>query len=104
MDSPLKPNDVAVVLRPIIEDGVEWDGAFQMLVSVAGPVTLGEEPMRSLMTVASYLAAAVPLMEESKAFTELLRDRAEQLTGDVVIGDSMAPLLTRNTKCEGGVQ
>ena len=104
MDSPLKPNDVAVVLRPIIEDGVEWDGAFQMLVSVAGPVTLGEEPMRSLMTVASYLAAAVPLMEESKAFTELLRDRAEQLTGDIVIGDSMAPLLTRNTKCEGGVQ
>ena len=104
MDSPLKPNDVAVILRPIIEDGVEWDGAFQMLVSVAGPVTLGEEPMRSLMTVASYLAAAVPLMEESKAFTELLRDRAEQLTGDVVIGDSMAPLLTKDTKCEGGVQ
>lgn len=104
MDSPLKPNDVAVVLRPIIEDGAEWDGAFQMLVSVAGPVTLGEEPMRSLMTVASYLAAAVPLMEESARFTELLRDRADQLSGDVVIGDSMTPLLTKNTKCEGGVQ
>ena len=104
MDSPLKPNDVAVVLRPIIEDGVEWDGAFQMLVSVAGPVTLGEEPMRSLMTVASYLAAAVPLMEESARFTELLRDKADTMTGDVVIGDSMTPLLTRNTKCEGGVQ
>jgi hypothetical protein len=104
MDSPLKPNDVAVVLRPIIEDGVEWDGAFQMLVSVAGPVTLGEEPMRSLMTVASYLAAAVPLMEESKAFTELLRDRAEQLTGDVLIGDGGTALLTKDTKCEGGVQ
>jgi hypothetical protein len=104
MDSPLKPNDVAVVLRPIIEDGVEWDGAFQMLVNVAGPVTLGEEPMRSLMTVASYLAAAVPLMEESARFTELLRDKADTMTGDVVIGDSMTPLLTRNTKCEGGVQ
>ena len=104
MDSPLKPNDVAVILRPIIEDGVEWDGAFQMLVSVAGPVTLGEEPMRSLMTVASYLAAAVPLMEESKAFTELLRDRAEQLTGDVLIGDGGTALLTKDTKCEGGVQ
>ena len=104
MDSTLKKNDVAVVLRPIIEDGVEWDGAFQMLVSVAGPVTLGEEPMRSLMTVASYLAAAVPLMEESARFTELLRDRADQLSGDVVIGDSMTPLLNKNTKCEGGVQ
>ena len=104
MDSPLKKNDVAVVLRPIIEDGVEWDGAFQLMVNVAGPVDLDEEHMRSLLTVASYLAAAVPLMEESKAFTELLRDRAEQLTGDIVIGDSMAPLLTRNTKCEGGVQ
>jgi len=104
MDSPLKKNDVAVVLRPIIDDGVEWDGAFQMLVTVAGPVELDEEHMRSLLTVASYLAAAVPLMEESKAFTELLRDRAEQLSGDVLIGDSMSPLLTRNTKCEGGVQ
>lgn len=104
MDSPLQKNDVAVVLRPIIEDGVEWDGAFQMLVSVAGPVTLDEEHMRSLLTVASYLAAAVPLMEESKAFTELLRDRAEQLTGDVLIGDGGTALLTKDTKCEGGVQ
>jgi len=104
MDSPLQKNDVAVVLRPIIEDGVEWDGAFQLMVNVAGPVELDEEHMRSLLTVASYLCAAVPLMEESKAFTELLRNRAEQLTGDVVIGDSMTPLLTRNTKCEGGVQ
>ena len=104
MDSPLKKNDVAVVLRPIIEDGVEWDGAFQMLVSVAGPVELDEEHMKSLLTVASYLAAAVPLMEESKAFTELLRDRAEQLTGDVLIGDGGTALLTKDTKCEGGVQ
>ena len=104
MDSPLKKNDVAVVLRPIIEDGVEWDGAFQMLVSVAGPVELDEDHMRSLLTVASYLAAAVPLMEESKAFTELLRNRADQLTGDVLIGDSGTALLSRNTKCEGGVQ
>lgn len=104
MDSPLQKNDVAVVLRPIIEDGVEWDGAFQMLVSVAGPVELDEEHMKSLLTVASYLAAAVPLMEESKAFTELLRDRAEQLTGDVLIGDGGTALLTKDTKCEGGVQ
>lgn len=104
MDSTLKKNDVAVVLRPIIEDGVEWDGAFQMLVSVAGPVELDEEHMKSLLTVASYLAAAVPLMEESKAFTELLRDRADKLTGDVLIGDSGATLLTKDTKCEGGVQ
>ena len=104
MDPTLKPNDVAVVLRPIIEDGVEWDGSFQLLVNVVGPVTLDEEHMKSLLTVASYLAAAVPLMEESKAFTELLRDRAEQLTGDVLIGDGMTPLLNEDTECEGGVQ
>ena len=104
MDSPLQKNDVALVLRPIIEDGVEWDGAFQLMVSVAGPVALDEEHMKSLLTVASYLAAAVPLMEESKAFTELLRDRAEQLTGDVLIGDGGTALLTKDTKCEGGVQ
>jgi len=33
-----------------------------------------------------------------------LRDRADQLTGDVLIGDSMTPVLNKNTKCEGGVQ
>jgi len=104
MDSPLEKNDVAIVLRPIIEDNVEWDGGFQLLVNVAGPVELDEDHMRSLLTVASYLAAAVPLMEESKAFTELLRDRAEQLSGSVLIGDNMVPLLTKDTKCEGGVQ
>lgn len=104
MDSPLQKNDVALVLRPIVEDGVEWDGAFQLLVNVAGPADLDDDHMRSLLTVASYLAAAVPLMEESKAFTELLRDRADQLTGDVLIGDSGTALLTKDTKCEGGVQ
>lgn len=104
MDSPLQKNDVAIVLRPIVEDGVEWDGSFQLLVNVAGPVDLDDDHMRSLLTVASYLAAAVPLMEESARFTELLRDRADQLTGDVLIGDSMTPVLNKNTKCEGGVQ
>jgi len=104
MDSPLKKNDVAVVLRPIIEDGVEWDGSFQLLVNVAGPVDLDDDHMKSLLTVASYLAAAVPLMEESAKFTELLRDRAEQLVGTVLIGDNMVPLLTRDTKCKGGMQ
>jgi len=104
MDSPLKKNDVAVVLRPIIEDGVEWDGSFQLLVNVAGPVDLDDDHMKSLLTVASYLAAAVPLMEESAKFTELLRDRAEQLVGTVLIGDNMVPLFTKDTKCEGGMQ
>jgi hypothetical protein len=104
MDSPLKKNDVALVLRPIITDGVEWDGSFQLMVTMAGPVDLDEEHMKSLLTVASYLAAAVPLMEESAKFTELLRDRAEKLVGQVLIGDGMSPLLTKNTKCEGGVQ
>lgn len=104
MDLPLKKNDVAVVLRPIIEDGVEWDGGFQLMVSVAGPVDLDDEHMTSLLTLASYLAAAVPLMEESTKFTELLRDRAEQLAGTVLIGDSAMPLLTEDTDCEGGMQ
>ncbi len=104
MDSTLKQNDVAVVMRPIIEDGVEWDGSFQLMVNVAGPVTLDDEHMQSLLTVASYLCAAVPLMEDSAAFTELLRDRADQLTGEVYIGDSCVPLLTKDTKCEGGMQ
>jgi hypothetical protein len=57
-----------------------------------------------LLTVASYLAAAVPLMEESTKFTELLSDKAEQLAATVLIGDSFMPLLTEDTDCEGGVQ
>lgn len=104
MDFPLKKNDVALVLRPITEDNVEWDGSFQLMVNVAGPVDLDDDHMRSLLTIASYLAAAVPLMEESALFTELLRDRADRLVGDVVIGESGAALLTKDTKCKGGVQ
>ena len=104
MDSPLKKNDIAVVLRPIIEDGVEWNGSFQLLVNVVGPVDLDDDHMRSLLTVASYLAAAVPLMEESTKFTELLSGKAEQLAATVLIGDSAMPLLTEDTDCEGGVQ
>lgn len=104
MDSPIKKNDVALVLRPIVKDGVEWDGSFQLMVTMAGPVDLDEEHMKSLLTIASYLAAAVPLMEESSRFTELLSDRAEKLAGQVLIGESMSELLTKDTKCEGGVQ
>lgn len=104
MDSPLKKNDVALVLRPITEDNVEWDGSFQLMVVAVGPVDLDDDHMRSLLTVASYLAAAVPLMDESTKFTELLRDRADQLVGSVVIGESGAALLTKDSKCEGGVQ
>jgi len=104
MDSTLKKNDVAIVLRPTIEDGVEWDGTFQLMVTVAGPVTLDKEHMSSLFAVASYLCAAVPLMEESARFTELLRDKADTMTGDMLVGDSMTLLLTKNTKCEGGMQ
>ena len=104
MDSPLKKNDVALVLRPIITDGVEWDGSFQLLVSVAGPVDLDDEHMHSMLTVASYLAAAVPLMEESAKFTELLRDRADALAGSDLIGNSSMQIITEDTECEGGVQ
>lgn len=104
MDSPLQKNDVALVLRPTIEDGVEWDGSFRLIVNVAGPVDLDDDHMRSLLTVASYLAAAIPLMGESTKFTELLRDRADQLTGEVLVGDDLTPVLSKHTKCEGGVQ
>ena len=104
MDSPLKKNDVAIVLRPIVQDDVEWDGGFQLLVCVADPVDLDDEHMKSLLTVASYLAAAVPLMEESEKFTELLCDRAEQLAGNVIVSGSLVPILTKDTDCEGGMQ
>ena len=37
--SDLRPNDVAVILRPTFDDG-EWSGGFDVLVSGFGPITI----------------------------------------------------------------
>lgn len=111
MATPFNPNDVAVVLRPVIENG-KCDGNFELMVSVVGPVTIPEEEIRTLVSIASLLASAVPLMEESKPFTELLMNKCKEiyedggyvLMSDAIFDQTKAELLTKDTKTVGGMQ
>jgi hypothetical protein len=111
MATPFNPNDVAVVLRPVIKDGT-CNGDFELMVSVVGPITLPQEEIRTLVSIASLLASAVPLMEESKPFTELLMKKCEEiyedggyvLMNEVVVDQTKTEALTEDTKTVGGIQ
>jgi hypothetical protein len=111
METPFNPNDVAVVLRPIIKDG-KCDGDFELMVSVVGPVTLPQDEIRTLISVASLIASAVPLMEESKPFTELLMNKCEEIYEDGgyvlmsndIFDQTKTKELTEDTDTVGGMQ
>jgi len=48
-DTQIKPNDIAVILRPNHQSGVEWDGDFEVLVSGFGPVTMSKDDIDKLI-------------------------------------------------------
>jgi hypothetical protein len=56
MDSStsLKPNDIALILRPTIVDGV-YQKHFQVLVSGFGPLTISEDDVNNLIGMATIL-------------------------------------------------
>jgi hypothetical protein len=103
MDKPFKPNDVAVILRPIINKDEKWDGDFELMVCAVGPVTLAEEDMQDMVAVATLMATTVPMMEEDKAFTEKLYADGSIDLGDATVVDD-THVLTQYSKTVGGVQ
>ncbi len=68
MDSStsLKPNDIALILRPTIVDG-KYTNNFQVLVSGFGPLTISEDDVNNLIGMATILAATVQYMEKIKS-------------------------------------
>jgi hypothetical protein len=110
MDKPFKPNDVAVILRPITNKDEKWDGNFELMVCAVGPVTLPEEDMQDMIAVATLMATTVPMMEEDKTFAEKIMIKCDELYSDgsidlgVVNAVDETHVLTQYSKTVGGVQ
>lgn len=110
MDNPFKPNDVAIILRPIVKESEKWDGNFELMVCAVGPVTLNEEEMQDMLGVATLMATTVSIMEEDKAFTERVMKKCDEiyeeggvdLGGDKIVDKNH--VLTTYSKTIGGMQ
>ena len=106
----LKPNDIALILRPTIVDG-EYKNNFQVLVSGFGPLTISEEAINNLIGMATILASVIPHMEEDEKLADKLVEYCGKMFGDVgdffynadhdSFGDNS---FTIDTKTVGGVQ
>ena len=113
MDSteyPIKPNDVALVLRPIVTEDNEWDGNFEVFITGAGPVTITEENTRDLISMAMLVATTISMMEEDVDLTEKIMTECAKLYGDAddvdiqnMIATEEGLSLTVNSKTIGGV-
>ena len=106
----LKPNDIALILRPTIENG-EYTKSFQVLVSGFGPITIGREDVDNLIGMAMILAATVQYMQEDDKLADKLVAYCGKVFADV--GDfSYNPdhdsfsdgIFTVDTKTVGGMQ
>jgi len=114
MDSteyPLKPNDVALVLRPIVTEDNEWDGNFEVFITSAGPITISEENTRDLISMAMLVATTISMMEEDVDLTEKIMTECTKLYGDAddvdiqtMIATEEGLSLTVNSKTVGGMQ
>lgn len=112
MDSStsLKPNDIALILRPLIVDGV-YQNNFQVLVSGFGPLTISEDDVNNLIGMAAILAATIQHMEEDEELANKLVEYCGKMFADV--GDFFYNAnhdsfndggFTINTKTIGGIQ
>jgi len=106
----LKPNDIALILRPTIVDG-KYQNNFQVLVSGFGPLTITEDDVNNLIGMATILASVIPHMEEDEALANKLVEYCGKMFADVgdisynanhdSFGDGS---FTINTKTVGGIQ
>jgi hypothetical protein len=110
-ETELRPNDVAIILRPTIQDGM-WAGDFEVLVSGFGPVTLKKEHMDDMIGMGVLVASVVPFMEEHEDIAKQIMEYCSKYYGDVgeVVYDpnhdsfSDTFVLTADTVTQGGKQ
>lgn len=112
MDSStnLKPNDIALILRPILVDG-KYTNNFQVLVSGFGPLTISEDDVNNLIGMATILASVIPHMEEDEQLAVKIVEYCGKMFSD--LGDFNYNSnhdsfgeggFTIDTKTVGGVQ
>lgn len=107
MDSTkIRANDVAIILRPDFEEGQEWKGNFQIIIGGYGPVTLSEDSMRELVSMAMLMATSIPMMEQDVNFTERLMELCMKVYGDAddVMMSDVDGDFNIETKCVGSMQ
>lgn len=107
MDSTkIRANDVVIILRPDYKEGQEWQGNFELVIGGFGPVTMPEDAMRDLVSMAMLMATSVPMMEQDINFTEKLMDLCMKVYGgaDEVMLSNVDGTFSINTKCVGGMQ
>jgi predicted DNA-binding helix-hairpin-helix protein len=105
----LKPNDVAVVLRPHTTKGEEWDGTFQVMISGVGPVTMSDEDFSSLIHIAVVIATSVQLIDEDPELAARFINRVKELYNQSALDEledvkDAEFVLSKYTKTIGGVQ
>jgi len=116
VNNTLRPNDVAVILRPEIEDG-NWSGNFEVTIGGFGPISLKEKDMQDLVGLAVLIASCITKMEEDVNFTRILMEHCANRHGNhVEVASEVAYdpnhdsfndgdlMLTDDTKCVGGLQ
>ena len=106
-ENVLEPNDVAVVLRPFIVDGV-WTGGFSVMVSGIGPVTMNTDDMSNMIGMGVLLASVVPLLEKDKDVAEKIMTHCNNEYSDVGVfeydSSEVPDSISVNTRCVGGMQ
>jgi hypothetical protein len=78
----IKPNDVAIILRPAIVEGKEWDGDFEIVIGGYGPFTMKDEEVHHMVMVATMMAATISLMEEDEELTNRVHERCQEIYGE----------------------
>lgn len=105
----LKPNDVAIVLRPHTTNGEAWHGNFQVMISGVGPVTMSEEDFASLIHIAVVIATSVQLIDEDPALADRFLDKVKERYNQSALEElddvkDAEFVLSKYTKTIGGVQ
>lgn len=78
----IKPNDIALILRPTIVDG-KYTKSFQVLVSGFGPLTISRDDTDNLIGMAMILAATIQHMEEDEKLADKLVAYCGKVFADV---------------------
>jgi hypothetical protein len=62
----VQPNDVAIIFRPLLEEGKEWDGEYTVMLTGFSPVSMNKEDFNILVNVAAVIASVVSLIEHNE--------------------------------------
>ncbi len=111
MEQEIKPNDVIIILRPTIKDD-GWAGEYTLMLTAIGPLSIGVEDARKLLSAALMIASTASLMEIDNEVAEKVRAHCEVTLG-IPDEETIIPnlttfdtsfTLTEGTPTTGGVQ